>query len=34
MKIEWVVRAHEGAEIALTATHDRAGVVRATVTLR
>jgi murein tripeptide amidase MpaA len=32
-KFEWTVRAPHGGEVQLTAKHDRAGVVRATVTL-
>ncbi len=32
-KFEWVVRAPQGAAIQLTARHDRAGVVRTTVTV-
>ena len=32
-KFEWVVRAPSGSEVQLTARHDRAGVVRATVHL-
>ena len=34
IKIEWVVHGPQGAVVALTATHERAGVVRASVTLR
>jgi hypothetical protein len=32
-KFEWIVRAPAGGEVQLTARHDRAGVVRASVTL-
>ncbi len=32
-KVEWVVQAPKGSQITLTARHDRAGVVRETVTL-
>ena len=32
-KIEWVVQGSAGSRIALTARHERAGTVRATVTL-
>jgi murein tripeptide amidase MpaA len=33
VKIEWVVRGNAGADVQLVARHDRAGTVRATVTL-
>jgi hypothetical protein len=33
VKVEWVVKAPKGTKITLTARHDRAGVVRETVTL-
>jgi murein tripeptide amidase MpaA len=33
-KFEWIVRAPAGGEVQLTARHDRAGVVRASVTLK
>ncbi|GAB4437425.1 MAG: M14 family metallopeptidase [Anaerolineae bacterium] len=33
LKAEWVVRAPQGGDVKLLARHDRAGVVRATVTL-
>ena len=32
-KIEWIVRGTQGDEVQLTARHDRAGTVRAKVTL-
>lgn len=32
-KFEWVIRAPEGGEVTLMAKHDRAGVVRATISL-
>jgi murein tripeptide amidase MpaA len=33
LKMEWVVKAPQGGEVKLTARHDRAGVVRTSVTL-
>ena len=33
-KVEWVIKAKKGAKIKLTAKHDRAGVIKAEVTLK
>jgi len=34
MKVEWIVRAKAGVTINITARHERAGTIRAQVTLR
>jgi hypothetical protein len=33
VKVEWVIRGTPGGQVTLVARHDRAGVVRTTVTL-